>query len=113
MRGVICGLSIGRPGPAHRFARAGYSEFCVSGRTLKDRIHVNGRSPCPSCFANGLRYFFFSNEGQPPESPHIHVKGGGRDAKVWIELDVLLADSYGFNPRELSTILRTVAANAH
>ncbi|MGT2436283.1 DUF4160 domain-containing protein [Bradyrhizobium betae] len=33
----------------------------------------------------GLRYYFFSNEGQPPELPHIHVKGGGRDAKIWLE----------------------------
>jgi hypothetical protein len=30
----------------------------------------------------GLRYYFFSNEGQLPEPPHIHVKGGGRDAKI-------------------------------
>ena len=41
----------------------------------------------------GLRYYFFSNEGQPPEPAHIHVKGGGRDAKVWIEPEVSLADS--------------------
>jgi Domain of unknown function (DUF4160) len=61
--------------------------------------------------AGGLRYHFYSNEGQPPEPPHIHVRGGGCDAKVWIEPEVQLADSYGFNPRELSTILRTVAAN--
>jgi hypothetical protein len=27
---------------------------------------------------SGLRYYFFSNEGQPPEAPHIHIKGGGR-----------------------------------
>jgi Domain of unknown function (DUF4160) len=33
----------------------------------------------------GLRYYFFSNEGQPPEALHIHVKGGGRDAKIWLE----------------------------
>ncbi|WP_262048028.1 DUF4160 domain-containing protein [Bradyrhizobium sp. Bra78] len=31
----------------------------------------------------GLRYYFFSNEGRPPEPPHIHVKGGGWDAKIW------------------------------
>jgi hypothetical protein len=61
--------------------------------------------------AGGLRYFFFSNEGSPREAPHIHVKGGGRDAKIWLEPDVSIADSYGFNSRELSLILRTVAAN--
>jgi len=33
----------------------------------------------------GLRYFFFSNEGVPREPRHVHVKGGGRDAKIWLE----------------------------
>lgn len=60
---------------------------------------------------NGLRFHFFSNEGQPREPAHIHVKGAGRDAKIWIEPDVLIADSYGFNSHELSTILRIVADN--
>lgn len=59
----------------------------------------------------GLRYYFFSNEGSPPESPHIHIRGGGRDAKIWIEPRIEIADSYGFNPSELSHILRTVEAN--
>jgi Domain of unknown function (DUF4160) len=59
----------------------------------------------------GLRYFFYSNEGLPPEPPHIHVKGGGRDAKIWLEPDVSIADSYGFNSRELSAILQTVNDN--
>ncbi len=59
----------------------------------------------------GLRYYFFSNEGQPPEAIHIHVKGGGRDAKIWLEPEISIADSYGFNSRELSNILRTVAEN--
>jgi hypothetical protein len=26
---------------------------------------------------------FFSNEGQQPEPPHIHIKDG-RDAKIWL-----------------------------
>ncbi len=60
---------------------------------------------------DGLRYYFFSNEGQPPEPFHIHVKGGGRDAKVWLEPEIAIADSYGFKPRELSNILKTVAEN--
>jgi Domain of unknown function (DUF4160) len=33
----------------------------------------------------GLRYFFFSNEGQPREPPHVHVKGHGCDAKIWLD----------------------------
>ena len=60
---------------------------------------------------SGLRYFFFSNEGSPREAPHIHVKGGGRDAKIWVEPEVSIADSYGFNSQELSAILRIVADN--
>jgi hypothetical protein len=60
---------------------------------------------------DGLRYYFFSNEGQPPEPPHVHVKGGGRDAKIWLEPVISIADSYGFNPRELSNILRVVEDN--
>jgi len=37
---------------------------------------------------SGLRYYFFSNEGLSREPRHIHVKGGGRDAKIWMEPDV-------------------------
>jgi Domain of unknown function (DUF4160) len=59
----------------------------------------------------GLRYYFFSNEGSPPESPHIHIKGGGRVAKIWLEPDISIDESYGFNPRELSNILRIVTEN--
>ncbi len=60
---------------------------------------------------SGLRYFFFSNEGAPREAPHIHVIGGGRDAKIWLEPEASIADSYGFNSRELSAILLTVTNN--
>ena len=59
----------------------------------------------------GLQYYFFSNEGLPREPPHIHVRGGGRDAKVWLEPDISVADSYGFNASELTRILRVVAEN--
>jgi hypothetical protein len=51
---------------------------------------------------SGLRYFFFSNEGSPREEPQIHVKGGGRDAKVWLEPEPVIAESYGFNSREIT-----------
>ncbi len=54
---------------------------------------------------DGLRYFFFSNEGSPREPPHVHVQGGGRDAKIWLEPEVSVADHYGFNSREITRIL--------
>ncbi len=57
----------------------------------------------------GLRYFFYSNEGEPREPRHVHVKGGGKDAKIWLEPEVALADSYGFNSAELARILRIVS----
>ena len=59
----------------------------------------------------GLRYFFFSNEGLPREPRHVHVKGGGRDAKIWLEPDIAIEQSYGFNSRELSLILQVVTEN--
>jgi hypothetical protein len=57
---------------------------------------------------SGLRYFFFSNEGLPREPRHVHVKGGGKEAKIWLESEVSIADSYGFNSAELTRILRFV-----
>jgi hypothetical protein len=33
----------------------------------------------------------------PREPRHVHIKGSGKDAKVWLEPEVSLADSYGFN----------------
>ena len=59
----------------------------------------------------GLRYYFFSNEGAPREVAHIHVEGGGRDAKVWLDPEVSIAESYGFTSRELGHILRVVIDN--
>ena len=57
---------------------------------------------------SGLRYYFFSNEGLPREPRHVHVKGGGKDAKIRLEPDIVLAESYGFNSSELARILRVV-----
>ena len=58
----------------------------------------------------GLRYFFFSNEGSPREAPHIHVKGGGRDAKPkfgWSR-NQSSPKANGFNSGELARILRVI-----
>jgi hypothetical protein len=60
---------------------------------------------------DGLRFFFFSNEGSPREAPHIHVKGRGCDAKIWIEPNISIAGSYGFTSQELAHILRIVTEN--
>ena len=60
---------------------------------------------------DGLRYLFFSNEGDPREPPHVHIRGGGKDAKVWLTPEIDLVDSYGFNPGELRGILGVVREN--
>jgi len=57
---------------------------------------------------NGLRFFFFSNEGSPREPLHVHVRRGGDVAKIWLEPQVALAESYGFKSRELSDIVALV-----
>lgn len=59
----------------------------------------------------GLSYFFFSNEGSPREPPHIHVKGADRDAKIWLDPEISIAESFGFSSSELKRILSAVAEN--
>lgn len=49
----------------------------------------------------GLRFFFFSLEGNEP--PHIHVEQDNKVAKFWLN-PVRLASSYGFKSQELTKI---------
>lgn len=59
----------------------------------------------------GFRFFFYSNEGNPREPPHVHVERGEGDAKVWLDDPPRLdPDSHGFSDRERSVILRIVGA---
>jgi hypothetical protein len=59
----------------------------------------------------GYRFFFFSNEGNPQEPLHIHVRNGGDLAKYWIEPDIELAENYGMTPVELRELLNVVKEN--
>lgn len=54
------------------------------------------------------RFFFYSNEDG--ESPHIHVKAAGREAKFWLE-PVALAYNYGYRGDELNRIEKLVIEN--
>ena len=56
----------------------------------------------------GYRFFFYSNEGSPREIIHIHVIKGDGEAKFWLEPDVTLARSYGFDARNLARLARIV-----
>jgi hypothetical protein len=52
----------------------------------------------------GYRFFFFSNEGNPREPLHVHVRKGERLAKFWIEPEVFLVESHGFTSGELTML---------
>ncbi len=53
---------------------------------------------------NGFKFFFYSNEGEPPEPAHIHVRKNEAVAKFWLAPTVRLASSWGFKPKELNWI---------
>jgi Domain of unknown function (DUF4160) len=66
----------------------------------------------PTIFRHdGYRIFFFSNEGEPKEPMHVHVKRAGDEAKFWLTPDIAVADSFGFNAAELNTLLKLVRRN--
>lgn len=52
----------------------------------------------------GYKFFFFSNEGNPLEPCHIHVRKNGNLAKFWIKENAELADNIGFSSSELKNI---------
>lgn len=59
-------------------------------------------STMPTIFRQeGFRVFFYSNEGDPRESPHVHVMAGAAEAKFWLRPEVTLATSAGFDARML------------
>jgi len=65
----------------------------------------------PLVFRDGtFRVFFYSNEGRPREPLHVHVRSGANEAKIWLEPDIAVAGSYGFNARTLGEIVAMIAA---
>lgn len=56
----------------------------------------------------GFRFFFYSNEGDPLERMHIHVRKNQYVAKFWIEPGVQLESSWGFSPKELNWLEKAV-----
>jgi hypothetical protein len=43
----------------------------------------------------GIRFYFFSNEGSPREPIHIHAGRSDAEAKLWLVPDVRVAESFG------------------
>ena len=52
----------------------------------------------------GYRFFFFSNEGEPPELCHVHIRKGSQVAKFWVVPEVSLASSWGMTAKELNRL---------
>jgi hypothetical protein len=44
----------------------------------------------------GLKFFFYSNEGLPLEPAYIHVRQTDAEAKYWLSPQVQLASNDGF-----------------
>lgn len=60
---------------------------------------------------SGFRFFFYSNEGDPREQVHVHVRKGDGLAKFWIA-PVCLETSDGFDARTLRELAKMVEDNA-
>ncbi len=59
----------------------------------------------------GYVFFFYSNEGNPLEPAHIHVRNAESEAKLWLEPDISLERNDGFNSKELKEIFVIVEAH--
>lgn len=56
----------------------------------------------------GIRFFFFSNEGNPREPVHIHAESSEGEAKFWLYPDVTVAKSAGYGRKQLSQLAKVV-----
>jgi len=59
----------------------------------------------------GYRFFFYSNEGDPREPLHIHVRKGEAVAKFWLVPRVSLAESYAMSSAELRELMGVIEEN--
>jgi hypothetical protein len=53
---------------------------------------------------DGLRFFFYSNEGSAREPAHVHVRKSGREAKFRLRPEVGVATNAGFDARTLRVL---------
>ena len=57
--------------------------------------------------AEGYRFFFYSDEGNPLEPPHIHIVAGDKSAKFWLD-PVELVNSKRLSATEIGALFRLV-----
>ncbi|RAT10783.1 MULTISPECIES: DUF4160 domain-containing protein [Lonsdalea] len=60
---------------------------------------------------NGFKFFFYSNEGNPREPAHIHVRNTENEAKFWTENGVKLSRNDGFDARTLRELTKMIEQN--
>lgn len=60
--------------------------------------------------ADGYRFFFYSDKGNPREPPHIHAASGERAAKFWLK-PVALVKSKRLSASEITVLLRLVTTH--
>ena len=60
----------------------------------------------------GFRFFFYANEGSPRELVHVHVRSGAGEAKLWLEPQVRVANSVGFDAATLRELTEVAQTNA-
>jgi hypothetical protein len=59
----------------------------------------------------GMRFHFFSDEGDPREPIHVHIAKAGKDAKFWLYPDVRLAYNRRYDARTIKRLLAIVEAH--
>jgi len=61
----------------------------------------------------GYKFFFYSNEGDPLEPAHIHIRDADADAeaKFWLTPLVQLARNDGFNAKALKELAEIVGVH--
>ena len=57
------------------------------------------------------RFFFYSNEREPREPLHIHVRKGEAVAKLWLEPIPMIAKSYALSSAELKELMVIAVSN--
>jgi hypothetical protein len=59
-------------------------------------------------YYRGMRVHFFANEGNPREPMHVHVDSADATAKLWLDPEVQVANSWGYSRRELRLMVEMI-----
>jgi hypothetical protein len=59
----------------------------------------------------GYKFFFYSNEGEPLEPLHIHVRKAEAVAKFWLDPEIAVAESYAMTSSELRVLIEVAEKN--